>query len=48
MTDIQTAALAMLAYLNGLLVGYILWAPVTTFKQGFMNAISFGLWREKK
>lgn len=33
-------------YCMGLMLGYILWAPMTPFKQGFIDAITFKFLRK--
>jgi hypothetical protein len=48
MTDIETAALMMIMFAQGILVGYVLWAPVTPFKQGLIDGLSLKfLWGKK-
>lgn len=48
MTDIQIGFLALWSYLLGLLLGYILWAPCTPFKKGFIEALSFKIFSKNK
>lgn len=36
-------------WFNGLLLGYIMWAPMTTFKQAFMDGLTLKfLWSKKQ
>jgi hypothetical protein len=48
MTDLEIAVLVFLGWVNGVFLGYIIWAPLTTFKQGFVDGLSLKfLWRKK-
>jgi hypothetical protein len=48
MSDIEMAIVAVLMFINGLMVGYILWAPTTPFKQGLVDGLSLKfLWGKK-
>lgn len=48
MTDIEMAIVAVLMFINGIVVGYILWAPATPFKQGLVDGLSLKfLWGKK-
>ena len=40
MTDIEIAVVAVLMFIQGITVGYILWAPATPFKRGFVDGLS--------
>lgn len=35
------AFLAILCWVNGFTLGYILWAPLTPFKQGLLDGLGF-------
>lgn len=48
MTDFQTAVLMVLMFVQGLVVGYILWAPLTPFKQGLIDGLTFKFFWGKK
>jgi hypothetical protein len=38
----------IMMYIQGLLLGYIIWAPSTPFKEGVMDGLTFRfLWRKK-
>jgi hypothetical protein len=40
---------AIFMWLNGILLGYVLWAPLTPFKQGFIDGITLKfLWDKFK
>jgi hypothetical protein len=41
MTDFEIALLALFMYVQGLLVGYIIWAPLTAFKQALLDGMTF-------
>ena len=41
MSDTFVTALIALAFCNGVVVGYILWAPETDFKRGFIDGLTF-------
>lgn len=45
MTDLQIAGLYLFGCLQGLIVGYVLWAPETPFKQGLLRGLTFRFWR---
>ena len=48
MNDIEIAIVAVLMFINGITVGYILWAPNTPFKQGLIDGLSLKfLWGKK-
>ena len=48
MTDIEIAILMVLMFIQGITVGYILWAPITAFKQGLIDGLSLKfLWGKK-
>lgn len=48
MNDIEIAMVATLTFMQGLIVGYILWAPATPFKQGLVDGLSLRfLWKKK-
>lgn len=48
MNDIETAVVMVLMYIQGITVGYILWAPTTPFKQGLVDGLSLKfLWGKK-
>ena len=48
MNDIEMAIVAVLMFIQGITVGYILWAPATTFKQGLIDGLSLKfLWGKK-
>jgi hypothetical protein len=48
MNDIEIAMVATLTFMKGLMVGYILWAPETSFKRGFVDGLSLKfLWSKK-
>jgi hypothetical protein len=41
MSDIAIVSLMLLMYAQGIFVGYIFWAPETSFKRGLMDGITF-------
>ena len=48
MNDIETAIVMVLMFIQGIIVGYILWAPTTPFKQGLVDGLSLKfLWGKK-
>ncbi len=48
MNDIEIAMVATLMFMQGLMVGYILWAPETSFKQGLIDGLTLKfLWKKK-
>ena len=48
MNDIEIAALAVLMFIQGITVGYILWAPNTPFKQGLVDGLTLKfLWGKR-
>ena len=40
MSDLTIAILVVIAWLEGLVIGYIMWAPTSPFKQAFMDGLS--------
>lgn len=48
--DEWLAVFAMIvAMIQGIIIGYLIWAPSSPFKEGFMNGLTFGLaWKKKK
>ena len=48
MTDFEIAVLSLLMYTQGMILGYIIWAPTTPFKQGLIDGLSLKfLWSKK-
>jgi hypothetical protein len=48
MTDIEVAMVATLMFMQGVMVGYILWAPATAFKQGIIDGLTLKfIWSKK-
>jgi hypothetical protein len=48
MTEFETAVVMVLMFIQGITVGYILWAPETSFKRGFVDGLSLKfLWGKK-
>jgi len=48
MTEIEIAMVATLTFVQGLMVGYIIWAPDTPFKKGLVDGLSLKfLWGKK-
>ena len=47
MTEFETAALMVLVFIQGMVIGYITWAPLTPFKQGLLNGLTFKFLRKK-
>jgi hypothetical protein len=48
MNYIEIAMVATLTFMHGLMVGYIVWAPETSFKRGFVDGLSLKfLWGKK-
>lgn len=48
MSDIVMVLLMMLMYAQGIVIGYIIWAPETAFKQGLIDGLSLKfLWSKK-
>jgi hypothetical protein len=48
MNEWVVVGLLCIAFFEGIFVGYIKWAPMTPFKEGVMEGITFGLWKRKK
>jgi hypothetical protein len=48
MTEIETTVLMLLMFIQGLTVGYVLWAPTTPFKQGLVDGLLLKFLRSKK
>jgi len=48
MHDLLVAGLMGFMWIQGLVVGYIIWAPPTLFKQGLIDGLSLKfLWSKK-
>ena len=48
MTELEIVALMMIMFAQGILVGYVLWAPASPFKQGLVDGLSLKfLWGKK-
>ena len=48
MNNIEIAMVATLMFMQGLMVGYILWAPSSSFKQGLVDGLTLKfLWSKK-
>lgn len=48
MTELETVIVMVLMFIQGITVGYILWAPSTPFKQGLVDGLSLKfLWGKK-
>ena len=48
MNDFLTAVIVLFALAQGVGIGYILWAPHTAFKQGFIDGLTLKfLWGKK-
>ena len=48
MTEIETAMIAALMFIQGFGIGYIIWAPTTLFKQGLIDGLTLKfLWSRK-
>lgn len=47
MNDFETAALMVLVFIQGIVIGYITWAPLTPFKQGLLDGLTFKFLRKK-
>ena len=48
MNDFETAVVPALMFVQGITVGYILWAPTTAFKQGLVDGLTLKfLWGKK-
>lgn len=48
MNDFEIAVVMVLMFIQGITVGYILWAPATAFKQGLVDGLSLKfLWGKK-
>lgn len=49
MTDLEIAFYIILMWINGILAGYIIWAPMTKFKKYFMDGLTLQfLWKHFK
>jgi uncharacterized membrane protein YciS (DUF1049 family) len=48
MNDVEIAVLIALMFIHGIIIGYIIWAPLTPFKQGFKDGLTFKFLRKKK
>ena len=40
MTELETFLLLILAWIDGIILGYILWAPRSPYKQGLIDGLS--------
>lgn len=48
MSDLEIGVLVFLGSCYGLLLGYVWWAPISKFKQAFIDGLSLKfLWRKK-
>lgn len=48
MTEFETVALMILMWAQGIILGYVIWAPKTPFKQGLVDGLSLKfLWSKK-
>ena len=48
MTEVETAVLMVVMFIQGITVGYVLWAPMTAFKQGLVDGLTLKfLWGKK-
>jgi len=48
MTEFEAIMLMLIAYVNGVAIGYLLWAPMTPFKQGLTDGLTLKfLWGKK-
>lgn len=48
MNEFETAVVMVLMFVQGITVGYILWAPATSFKQGLVDGLTLKfLWGKK-
>jgi hypothetical protein len=48
MSDTVFVILMLLMYVQGLVLGYVIWAPETSFKRGLIDGMSFKfLWSRK-
>ena len=48
MNSLELTALLALAFIQGITIGYTLWAPMTPFKQGLIDGVSLKfLWRKR-
>lgn len=48
MGDTFTVLAIIVAWAQGLSMGYAMWGERTPFWQGFIRGLTFGLWRGKK
>ena len=47
-SDLLMVTVWAVGLLQGLVIAYIIWAPSTPFKQGFLSGMSLGLIGKKK
>jgi hypothetical protein len=48
MIEFEAIMLMLIAYVNGVVIGYLLWAPMTPFKQGLTDGLTLKfLWGKK-
>jgi hypothetical protein len=47
MDDFEIVVLLAVVSIYGIIVGYIIWAPLTPFKQGLMDGLTFKFLRKK-
>lgn len=48
MTEYEIVILTIVVWLNGIFLGYLLWAPNTAFKRGLIDGLTFKfLWSKK-
>lgn len=48
MSELEIVFYVLIGWLNGVILGYILWAPETNFKKGFIDGLSLRfIWGKK-
>lgn len=48
MTEFESMLLMIFMYTQGVILGYVIWAPTTPFKQGLIDGLSLKfLWGKK-
>ena len=48
MDGFEIVVLLAVVFIHGIIIGYIIWAPLTPFKQGLMDGLTFNFLRKKK
>lgn len=47
MSDLTIALLCLIGVVQGFVIGWLIFASITPFKQGFIDGMTFHFWRKK-